>query len=65
MSVNESGLVPDLPVQLRRPSDRSQNPADLLHLAVWNNDPLAVRHLVENQGIHLFSISSLGVFWSS
>ena len=44
------GVMGGYPVQIRKPRTTHKSPADRLHLAVWNNNPDLVHHLVFRQG---------------
>ena len=62
LNYNESkyyGYVDDFPspVQVKRPNPKYKRPSEAVHIAVWDNDPALIQHLVLYKGINfpLFS----------
>ena len=56
LNYNESkyyGYVDDFPspVQVKRPNPKYKRPSEAVHIAVWDNDPALIQHLVLYKGI--------------
>ena len=59
LNYNESkyyGYVDDFPspVQVKRPNPKYKRPSEAVHIAVWDNDPALIQHLVLYKGIKIF-----------
>ena len=60
LNYNESkyyGYVDDFPspVQVKRPNPKYKRPSEAVHIAVWDNDPALIQHLVLYKGIKIFA----------